>query len=257
MKRHRIVLNEFSIRKRGDKMIYVTTDIHGDMERFKSIMKQIHLQSEDTLYVLGDVTDRKEHGIQIIRQLKLVPNARLLRGNHEQMMLEAVGTTGELQAINNKAMKRWMSNGGDVTLNYLKHIKKEIRKEVLSYIAELPTSYDIIVNGKRYVLAHAAPPQMFSERHPRYGNYISADEFSMWYRLRYDDYIPDDYTLIFGHTPTVWYQEIEPLRIYYDTNRIALDCGAGYPKKGSPFFRIDGRLACLRIDDGKEFYSET
>ena len=39
-------------------MIYVMSDIHGQKRRFDSIMKQIKLQPEDTLYVLGDVIDR-------------------------------------------------------------------------------------------------------------------------------------------------------------------------------------------------------
>ena len=39
-------------------MIYVLSDIHGNQRRFASILGQIHLQPEDTLYVLGDVIDR-------------------------------------------------------------------------------------------------------------------------------------------------------------------------------------------------------
>ena len=41
-------------------MIYVMSDIHGHEGRFDSILKQIDLQPEDTLYVLGDVIDRNE-----------------------------------------------------------------------------------------------------------------------------------------------------------------------------------------------------
>ena len=33
-------------------MIYVMSDIHGQKRRFDSVMKQINLQPEDTLYVL-------------------------------------------------------------------------------------------------------------------------------------------------------------------------------------------------------------
>lgn len=39
-------------------MIYVMADIHGHEGRFDSILQQIGLQPEDTLYVLGDVIDR-------------------------------------------------------------------------------------------------------------------------------------------------------------------------------------------------------
>ena len=71
-------------------MTYVLSDIHGQMRRFQSIMKQINLQPEDTLYVLGDVIDRYPDGIKILRQLMVMPNVKLLLGNHEFMMLNAL-----------------------------------------------------------------------------------------------------------------------------------------------------------------------
>lgn len=55
-------------------MIYVLSDIHGQKRRFESIMKQINLQAEDTLYVLGDVIDRNPDGIKILRKLMTMPN---------------------------------------------------------------------------------------------------------------------------------------------------------------------------------------
>ena len=67
---------------------------------------------------------------------------------------------------------------------------------------------------------------------------------------------PDEYTMIFGHTPTVYYQSDDPLRIWYGKNRIGIDCGSGFPDKPHINFPIQGRLACLRLDDMKEFYSE-
>ena len=50
-------------------MIYVMSDIHGNMRRFNSIMEQINLQPEDTLYILGDVIDRHPDGIRILRRI--------------------------------------------------------------------------------------------------------------------------------------------------------------------------------------------
>lgn len=47
-------------------MIYVISDIHGNINRFNSIMEQINLQDTDTLYVLGDVIDRYRYGIKKI-----------------------------------------------------------------------------------------------------------------------------------------------------------------------------------------------
>lgn len=39
-------------------MIYIMSDIHGNMERYRDIMRQIRLKKTDHLYVLGDVIDR-------------------------------------------------------------------------------------------------------------------------------------------------------------------------------------------------------
>jgi len=38
-------------------MIYVMSDIHGEMQRHNSIISKINLTAEDELYVLGDVID--------------------------------------------------------------------------------------------------------------------------------------------------------------------------------------------------------
>lgn len=43
--------------------------------------------------------------------------------------------------------------------------------------------------------------------------------------------------------------------IFYGKDKIGIDCGSGYPES-TDCGNADGRLACLRLDDGKEFYSE-
>ena len=54
-------------------MIYVLSDVHGNERRFNSILKQINLQNEDTLYILGDVIDRYPGGIRILRRIMTMP----------------------------------------------------------------------------------------------------------------------------------------------------------------------------------------
>ena len=72
-------------------MIYVMSDIHGNLERFESIMRQINLKEEDTLYILGDVIDRYPYGIKLLRKIMKMPNVKMLLGNHEYMMMQAIG----------------------------------------------------------------------------------------------------------------------------------------------------------------------
>ena len=74
-------------------------------------------------------------------------------------------------------------------------------------------------------------------------------EDAVWKRFESLDPSPEGYTLVFGHTPTRYYQSSVPVKIWHDGSRIGIDCGSGYPEEGL------GRLACLRLDDGAEFYS--
>jgi len=238
-------------------MIYVLSDIHGQRRRFDSIMKQINLQPEDTLYVLGDVIDRYPDGIRILRQLMAMPNVKMLLGNHELMMLETLYYPIPAWEVwpedyRTRLRNRWYHNGGGITHNYLKRIKKTIRQEIFEYLDHLPTNYEIEVNGKKYILTHAAP----AIEYPKHAHkYDSERMFAVW--KRYEVYPKlEGKTIIFGHTPTRHYYAKNPMQIWYGDGCIGIDCGCMYPECGDMWTGQLGRLGCLRLDDMKEFYSE-
>lgn len=226
-------------------MIYVLSDIHGHMRRFRSVMKQINLQPEDTLYVLGDVIDRNPDGIRILRELMTMPNVKMLLGNHELMMLDALYYEFD-QYEQEQRLRRWYHNGGVVTHRYLKHIRKSIRQEIFQFLDKLPVNAELTVNGHRYILTHAAP----AADYPKNGyKYDDERQFCVWERYEAWDSCSEDYTVIFGHTPTRFYQRTCPAEIWHGNGLIGIDCACGYYGKGN-------RLACLRLDDMKEYYSE-
>lgn len=124
-------------------MIYVMSDIHGQKRRFDSVMKQINLQPEDTLYVLGDVIDRNPDGIKILRQIMAMSNAKMLLGNHELMMMNALYYPPPEdeewpEYYYERKQSLWYRNGGEITHNYLKHIKKTVRQEIFEYFEKVP-----------------------------------------------------------------------------------------------------------------------
>lgn len=82
------------------------------------------------MYVLGDVIDRYPDGIKLLRKLMGMPNVKMILGNHEYMMLNAVDKDGLAKSEYEHNLRPWYRNGGEVTHNYLKHIRKVIRKEV-------------------------------------------------------------------------------------------------------------------------------
>ena len=111
-------------------MTYILSDIHGNLRRFESIMKQINLQPDDTLYVLGDVIDRYPDGIKILRRIMKMPNAKMLIGNHEYMMLKSIGhckdAAEEKENTNWRQRSLWYRNGGMFTHEQLKHYQKSM-----------------------------------------------------------------------------------------------------------------------------------
>lgn len=235
-------------------MIYVMGDIHGNMRRFKSVLKQIKLRPTDTLYILGDVVDRYPDGVKILRWIMERPNVKMILGNHEYMMLRALGKPyDEDDLLDVDDMKLWYRNGGFVTHKFWKHQQIETREQIVSYLKNLPLNYDVEVNGISYKLVHGAPATVFEAYKFRYD---TPAQFAVWKRLHgYEDF-GNQYTVIFGHTPTLEYQDDEPMKIWYGDKLIGIDCGSGFSDEPGTYYARVGRLACLRLDDMKEFYSE-
>jgi len=239
-------------------MIYVMSDIHGNALNFHSVMHQIKLKPEDTLYVLGDVIDRYPDGIRILRKLMTMPNVQMLLGNHEYMMLEALAKPYDMnnpadEEIYMRKLRLWYNNGGHETHSALKHIRKTIRAEIFNYLQSLPVNLDIEVGGHKYRLAHAAPAEMYKKCGQRYR---TENQFAIWHRLIGNEKLPGEYTLIFGHTPTVYFQDDDVLKIWRGNRMIGIDCGSGFATLTKHGYHEFGRLGCLRLDDGKEFYSK-
>lgn len=221
-------------------MTYVMSDIHGNMERYRSVMKKIHLTAEDHLYVLGDVIDRGADGIAIFMELMRMPNVTVLLGNHELMMLDAIQSE-----FSHQSFRLWLRNGGMPTMDAYVNLPQEQQREILEYIQKMPLTANVTVSGRSYLLVHGVPPTLWGTIR---SDAVCEVEFAVWARLMPDDPIPDGKTVIFGHTPTEYYQEGLPLRIWYGGNKIGIDCGSGYEHEVC-------RLACLRLEDMMELYS--
>ena len=232
-------------------MTYVLSDIHGNLKRFEAIMDQINLQPTDTLYILCDVVDRFPDGIKILRQIMKMPNVKMLLGNHEHMMINAIGNcrdaAEEKTYADEQTLRLWYRNGGKVTHDRLKRIRKEYRTEVFEYIKQLPLNIDVEVNGIKYKLVHASPLENYMSSYWYSSRYSTMAEFAVWERWNETMPVPDGFVMIFGHTPTCHFQSVVPWSIWRTDEAIGIDCGCAYP---------DGRLACLRLDDMTVFYSE-
>lgn len=86
-------------------------DIHGCLRSLDALLGAVKLQANDLIVTLGDYVDRGPDSLGVMNRLiRLSKTHRLiaLRGNHEQMMMEARESAGQLAV--------WREYGGDAAL---------------------------------------------------------------------------------------------------------------------------------------------
>ncbi|MGN0650889.1 MAG: metallophosphoesterase [Oscillospiraceae bacterium] len=236
---------------------YVVSDIHGQMMCFEAILRKINLQPDDRLYILGDVIDRGVHGIEILQHIMAMPNAQMLLGNHEYMMLNALGEPYDgISRDIQDCVELWYTNGGRKTHSAYRRQPKRIKDNIKSYLKSLPLNLDIEVMQKKYRLVHAADMDFYDSSDCCY---TSLAEFSVWDRNALDKMRLSDRNYVYGHTMTFLMTLKYPMEIVFDGNLIAIDCGCAAisAKSGRRRFGdLGGRLGCIRLDDMKCFYSD-
>ena len=233
--------------------IYVTSDLHGtSTEDLQKLLKKAGFSDMDWLYVLGDVIDRNgDGGVGILEWLLYQPNAQLILGNHEAMLLSCSFlfdpvNEDNISRLNTEQMElveTYFLNGGDVTVKALAAKNKTDRETVLDlldYLREAPLYETVSAGDRDFVLVHGglenfSPGKKLSE--------YTADEL-LWCLPNLEDAYFRDVTTVFGHTPTCLLDPKKKGKILKTATWIDVDAGvaAGY----SP--------ALLRLDDLAEFY---
>lgn len=226
-------------------MNYVMADIHGQYGMLMDMLEKLELNSKDRLYILGDLTDRGPEPVAVIRYLMGESKARLIRGNHDQMLIDYfAGKPG--------AKERWTrpNNGGQATLDALMTIPAQERHDIIDWLASLP----LYLLHDEYILVHAG---LRMRPHASLPDLLSQQELDDYIWIREDFYkqpAVEGHTVIFGHTrtPRLWGCN-DTNTIWHDPihkDKIGIDCGAYASKSG-------GRLACLRLEDLAESYIES
>jgi len=131
---------------------YAIADLHGQLELWNQIKNYCKL--DDTIYFLGDAIDRGPCGIQIMRELLNDRRVIYLRGNHEEMMLEALK--------NDKlAWDLWsLNNSVDTNLDF-NNLPEREQIDLLNTIERMPYFQTIINNDKKILLCHAGTSDLY------------------------------------------------------------------------------------------------
>lgn len=214
-------------------MTYVIADLHGHMEIYKKVKKIIN--PEDTVYFLGDAGDRGPESWECIKTIMSDPQFIYLKGNHEDMLVEAA--TDYLEGDERWDHKSWSlsaRNGGIRTLEAWE--ADPFREQWLAKIKKLPTWDTYDTDDRTYVLSHAG----FTPWKNKYEDVIElpTDEDLMWNRNHWledpkDTEIDTDVVIVHGHTPIPYvamdlWMNWEEGALWYDNGRKVCIDGGGY-----------------------------
>lgn len=254
---------------------FIMSDIHGQYNAYKKMLEKINFSDEDELYVLGDVIDRGPDGIRIIKDLMERPNAELILGNHEFMLLNAIQFLKEREAGKVKIKKTddgltpfelWTHpcNGGEGTCLEFLGLAQEERDSIEEYLRGLRLIKRIKIGKQTYHLSHSysLKRQFGKELLLSKVSHKTAEEIvweSLFDRIKPGQeehpfaYEKDIY--IVGH---IFTQRLEHMdkdgkgmiftsEDYRGYHVIDVDCGMALNSRSS-------RLGCLCLDTREEYY---
>ncbi len=231
-------------------MTYVVSDLHGHLEELRTLLSTIRFNADrDVMYVLGDLVDIGPDPMGLVCDLSMRLNVypvagecdfravKMLTGYEKMQAAMAKGEAPDAEFV--AELTAWIKDGGEPTLSGYRALDKDMQEGVLDYLSDMPLYEEVTVGGKDYLLLHQGiydftadmeldwlePEDLFSE---------SVDPTVAYF---------EDKTVIVGHTPT---SEAggDDNRIYHGVASIFVDCGLG---RG-------GRLGCLCLENGEEFY---
>lgn len=232
-------------------MTYVMSDIHGMYDKYAAMLEKINFSQDDTMFVLGDIVDRGEEPVKILKDMMQRHNIWPIYGNHDYCaytVLKKLIAEIKEETIDNylgaediELIADWYHDGGNTTVNGFYNLPHDERRHILEYLEEF-SMYEIIdVGDKTFILVHAGLGNFSMSK--------SFDEYTigelLCWRTAPDEMFFEDKSVyvVMGHTPTIMISgEPEILKI---KNNIFIDCGAVY----------GGRLGCLCLDNMEEFYT--
>src|SRR5712675_2296635 len=104
-------------------LTYVIADLHGRLDLLDAALSAITEQAGEQAFkivALGDYVDRGPQSCQVIERLTAAQAAGMnlicLKGNHEEMMYQALTLTGRASASGALGLNWWKRHGGEFTL---------------------------------------------------------------------------------------------------------------------------------------------
>lgn len=199
----------------GQEKIVAIGDIHGCLRTLNALLDKLADQSDRTFVFIGDYIDRGNDSKGVIDRLMAFEKEQkcvFIRGNHEQMLLDA---------YNNDELDMWLMNGGKSTIASYNGTYKNLNipDEHIRFYEHTEMFYDT----QDYFFLHAglSPQKTIAE------SLLSPREVEnfLWERDHLNAFTtPWEKTVVFGHTP-----RSRPIK---KGKMIGIDTGCVYDRLG-------------------------
>jgi serine/threonine protein phosphatase 1 len=208
------------------------SDLHGCHEQFNEmLLKTKYNPTDDKLILLGDYIDRGIKSKDVVEQIKNLHEEFgiiVLRGNHDQMMIDAFDKDEDALWINNGGLQTIASYAGnsffEEGFEWDEYIKaKDFIKKHYSHHIDFLKSLPLFHEDEEFIFVHAGLHPMYEDwKQQPAENYIWIREIFL------NNPTTVNKTVIFGHTPTLNLHQ--KATIWYDGDKIGIDgaCAYGY-----------------------------
>lgn len=257
---------------------YVVGDIHGRYYEWLKLKDNILEEDKNAQFILvGDIIDRGANTYEMCKwameNITEDGQYQMVIGNHEDekvnWLKNNIAYIKEIQdtytAVDIITIYPERYDLYSQLYKYIQDKAKTCTFEVnfLSWCSKLPYYKDIVVNNKRFIIAHAnIPYSIINEKtgalKSRADLTMKERQFIVWDRdvIGFDKI--ENTILVHGHTPTIMHDAFSYKsslnsdnygKIFHTHNRYNVDCGITYKEADDR-----ARLAALRLDDFKEYY---
>lgn len=207
-------------------------DVHGCAETLKALIEKLDVYGNRSFVFLGDYIDRGPNSREVVDYLldfREEADCIFLRGNHEQMMLDA---------IDDGDTSLWIMNGGRETIDSYERDGQRFKLSKAHRKFYEQTKFYYQTDDYFFVHAGLSPDKTIAES---LDDEQEIDKF-LWERSHLNSMDkPWEKTVIFGHTPRP-----EPVQ---DSKMIGIDTGCVYQRVGY------GKLTAVKLPE-KEFIQQ-
>ncbi|MDX1636710.1 MAG: metallophosphoesterase family protein [Balneolaceae bacterium] len=175
-----------------EKKFVAIGDIHGCAESIKALVKKLSDYRDREFVFVGDYIDRgpaSKEVVDYLMEFRKEQSCVFIRGNHEQMLLDA---------CNGDKLDLWLMNGGRTTLQSYDTTPNElsIPEEHMAFYENTRLYYD--TEDFFFVHAGLSPARTIEQSVQDEANH----EDFLWERSHLNAFeTPWEKTVVFGHTP--------------------------------------------------------